>query len=87
MTPARIEVEIRELVLHGFAPGDHAALGTALETELARLLTADGLPPAWGANPALLRLPSEPLSDAGGGIGAAAIGTQIAQTIYHGGGQ
>ena len=87
MTPARIEVVIEELVLHGFAPGDHAALGAALESELARLLTAEGLPPTWAANPPTLRLPTGPFPAANGSSGAAATGTQIAQTIYHGGGQ
>ena len=40
MRPGAIKLHIGELVLHGFEPGDRAALGEALETELARLLAA-----------------------------------------------
>ena len=40
MRPAVIKLHIGELILHGFEPGDRAALGAALETELARLLAA-----------------------------------------------
>jgi hypothetical protein len=42
VTPRRIEVELEEVVLHGFGPLDRAALGAALEAELARLLAAGG---------------------------------------------
>jgi hypothetical protein len=34
----RIELEIEELVLHGFAPGDRHRIGDALRAELASLL-------------------------------------------------
>lgn len=40
---ARIEVVIEELVLHGFAPAEGAAVGDAVRAELARLLAAQGL--------------------------------------------
>ena len=40
MRPGAIKLHIGELVLQGFEPGDRAALGAALETELARLLAA-----------------------------------------------
>ncbi len=43
MKPARIELHIEELVLHGFAPGDRHAIGDAVERELARLFTEHGL--------------------------------------------
>jgi hypothetical protein len=38
--PGAIRLHIGELLLEGFEPGDRAALGAALETELARLLAA-----------------------------------------------
>jgi hypothetical protein len=40
MRPGAIRLHIDEVVLHGFEPADRAALGAALETELARLLAA-----------------------------------------------
>ena len=40
MRPSAIKLHIGELVLQGFEPADRAALGAALETELARLLAA-----------------------------------------------
>jgi hypothetical protein len=40
MRPGAVKLHIEELVLHGFEPGDRAALGAALETELARLIAA-----------------------------------------------
>jgi hypothetical protein len=40
MRPGAIKLHINELVLHGFEQADRAALGAALETELARLLAA-----------------------------------------------
>jgi hypothetical protein len=35
--PPRIEITVDEVVLHGFAPLDRAAVGLAMEVELARL--------------------------------------------------
>jgi len=46
-----IEVQIEELVLHGFFPGDRWRIGDALEQELRGLLTARGIPAAWLSNP------------------------------------
>lgn len=40
MRPGGIKLHIDEVVLHGFESADRAALGAALETELARLLAA-----------------------------------------------
>lgn len=38
-----IEIEIGELVLHGFAPSDRASIGEAVQQELTRLLAEQGL--------------------------------------------
>ena len=46
MRPGNIELHIEELVLHGFDPGDGRRIGSALEAELTRLLTEQGLPPS-----------------------------------------
>ncbi len=42
--PAAIEIEIGELVLHGFAPGDRTRIGDAVEAELQDLLARHSLP-------------------------------------------
>ena len=44
MKPKNIELNIDELVLHGFAPGDRYSIGEAVEQELTRLLTDRGVP-------------------------------------------
>lgn len=41
---ADLELHIEQLVLRGFAPGDRASIGEAVQQELARLLTQQGLP-------------------------------------------
>jgi hypothetical protein len=42
--PARIELHVGELVLHGFAPGDRYRIADAVQSELTRLLGERGLP-------------------------------------------
>ena len=44
MKPKNIELNIEELVLHGFAPGDRYSIGEAVEQELTRLLADQGVP-------------------------------------------
>lgn len=82
MRPGAIKLHIDELVLHGFEPADRAALGTALETELARLLAAGDPSALTGAN-ALARI------DAGGFEMPAhsapeLTGTRLARAVYDG---
>ena len=43
MTPD-IELDIDELVLHGFAPGDRAGIAGAVQSELTRLFAEHGVP-------------------------------------------
>jgi hypothetical protein len=44
MKPKNIELNIEELVLHGFSPGDRHHIGEAVEQELTRLLADQGVP-------------------------------------------
>lgn len=44
MKPANIALHIDELILHGFAPGDRYRIGEAVERELTRLLSEQGVP-------------------------------------------
>ena len=43
----RVEVDIEELVLHGFPPHQRQRIADALRAELARLLTEEGVPDGW----------------------------------------
>ena len=51
-----IELDIDELVLHGFAPGDGDQIGAAIRRELARLFAEQGLPAGLGTGGAVPRL-------------------------------
>ena len=44
MKPKKIELNIDELVLHGFAPGDRYSIGGAGERELVRMFADRGVP-------------------------------------------
>ena len=44
MKPNNIEINIEELVLHGFMPGDRHRIGEAVEQELTWLLADRGVP-------------------------------------------
>jgi hypothetical protein len=43
-----IELDIEELILHGFPPGDRHRIGAAVERELGHLLSERRLPAALG---------------------------------------
>jgi hypothetical protein len=45
--PEAIEVNIGELVLHGFAPQGRFSIGDMIRCELTELLNEGGFPPAW----------------------------------------
>jgi hypothetical protein len=82
MRPGAIRLHIDELVLRGFEPGDHAALGAALQTELARLLAAGDYDALTGAgrvarlDGGAFELPAHP--------NPAVAGTRLARAVYDG---
>ena len=81
MKPVNIELHIEELVLHGFDRSLRYNIGDAVECELLRLLTVEGINPTHAAN-----LESERL-DAGAfhiadNSKPEAIGAQVAQAVY-----
>jgi len=51
-----IHLHIEELVLHGFAPGDRARIGDAVQCELTRLFVERGVPPAFAHGGAVDRM-------------------------------
>lgn len=78
-----VELHIEELVLHGFAPGDRYPIGEAVERELTRLFTEQGVPPTityqgetGEVDGGLFE--TDPFSD------AEAIGARLARAIYGG---
>jgi len=82
MRPGAIKLHIGELILHGFEPGDRAALGAALETELARLI-------AEGDFDALTNAGNVARLDGGAfempaHAGPEVAGTRLARAVYDG---
>jgi hypothetical protein len=80
----RVEVELGELVLHGFPSGaDGDAIAAAVRAELASLLGAGPLPAGWTSG----RGAAAPAGVEVGiprGAGAEAMGAQIARAIHAG---
>lgn len=78
-----IELQIEELMLHGFAPGDRYRIGDAMKRELARLFAEQGTPPSLAQEREVARLDGgafEMKPDSK----AEAIGVQVAQAVYGG---
>jgi hypothetical protein len=78
-----VEIEIEELVLHGFAPGDRYAIAAAVQRELARVLADRGVPRGWAQGLDAARLDAGAFDVALGGS-ADAIGAQVAGAVYGG---
>lgn len=83
MKPARIDLHIEELVLHGFAPGDRHVIGEAVEHELGRLLAERG-----PTSPAIASHESARVNAGDVHVApdskAPAVGAQVAQAVYGG---
>lgn len=78
-----IEINIEQLVLHGFSPADRLRIGLAVEQELGLLFNEKGVPPS------LIQNINLPHVDAGSfkmspNAKPAAIGNQIAGAVYSG---
>jgi len=78
-----VGLHIEELVLHGFPPDYRHHIGGAVEHELSRLFTEQGVPPS------LIHGGDIPRLDAGAfqmntGLGADAVGARVARSLYEG---
>jgi hypothetical protein len=78
-----VDMQIEELVLHGFAPSDRYSIGEATKRELSRLLTEHGVPSSLTEKARMTQL------DAGSfhlppGSNADAIGVRVAHALYKG---
>ena len=78
-----LELNINELVLHGFAHGDRYLISAAIEQELSRLLAERGAPPLLQNNGDFATLSGGHFQMAPG-MKAHAIGAQVAQAVYRG---
>ncbi len=77
-----VEVEIESLSLDGFDPADRYRITAAFQSELARLIETEGLPPAQDGRLDLPRLDGGSLKLARGAA-PASIGAQIARSLFH----
>lgn len=78
-----IELNIDDLVLHGFAQSDRYLIGAAIERELTRLFAERGAPSLLAESGDFSRLEGGAF-EATPGAKPAAIGAQVAQAVYGG---
>jgi hypothetical protein len=78
-----VELRIEELVLHGFPPGNHDRIGESVERELTRLFTERGVPPSLARDGEVGSLGTGAF-EMDPGLGAEAIGAQVAHSLYEG---
>lgn len=74
-----VELQIGELVLRGFAPGDRHRIAAAMQREMTRLITAHGVPDAWHTSPPVMQ--GQQLT-AAHDAKPHAVGTAIARSVY-----
>lgn len=78
-----LELHIEELILHGFPASDRHIISTAMQHELSRLFTEQGVPRSLSQGGTINQIDGGSFEMATG-TRADAIGTQIAQSIYGG---
>jgi hypothetical protein len=83
MTERNIELEIEQLVLHGFSPTDQHRIGEAVRTELARQLAEQGTPKPLERGGRITRLDAGSF-DVTPGSSPDTVGSQVAQSVYQG---
>jgi hypothetical protein len=79
--PARVELRIEELVLHGVPPGDRLRVADAFERELSRIIAERGLPPGLDRPRAVGSLIAPDLS-VQRGAAPRATGENLAGAVY-----
>jgi hypothetical protein len=82
-SPSSVEIRIEELALHGFTPIDRYRLAAAVERELARLFTDQGVPTSLAQGNEIAHLNGGRFEVAAG-ANAEGIGIQVAQALYGG---
>lgn len=79
----KVDLHIEKLVLHGFAPGDRHRIGQAVELELTRLITEQGIPSSLRRDGELARVNGGTINVSPNSR-AEVIGGQVAQSVYEG---
>jgi hypothetical protein len=83
MAPYNLNLQIDQLVLHGFPVGDRHHIQAAIQQELTRLFTEQGVPPSLTQGGGVNQVNGGSF-EMTVGAKADAIGTQIARSIYGG---
>jgi hypothetical protein len=83
MKPKNIELNIEELVLYGFSPGDRHRIGEAVEQELTRLLADRGVPESLERGREIANMDGGAFEIAQGSR-ADVVGAQVAKAVYEG---
>ncbi|MDX2216071.1 MAG: hypothetical protein SFY66_22590 [Oculatellaceae cyanobacterium bins.114] len=83
INPHEVELQIEEIVLRDFVGGDRHQIRAAIQQELTRLLTEQGIPPSLMAEGSIARLDGGSF-DVAPDATPEVIGTQIARSIYGG---
>lgn len=78
-----VSLHIETLVLDGFAPGDRYRIGEAVQRELERLVSTQGLAPLLAREGAIARLDGGEFKVAPSAK-AVAIGSHIARAVFGG---
>ena len=83
MKPKNIELNIDELVLHGFSPGDRHRIGEAVEHEFTRLLADRGVPESLERGGEISNMDGGAFEVVPGSR-AEVVGAQVAKAVYGG---
>lgn len=78
-----VDLQIEELVLHGFASGNRYPIGEAVKLELQRLFTERGVSPSLVQRSEIERV-NAGVFEVKPGSRDEAIGVQVAQAVYGG---
>ncbi|MEE9423405.1 MAG: hypothetical protein V3V18_00320 [Methylococcales bacterium] len=78
-----INLHIDQLTLHGFDRIDQQQVGSAVQSELNRLIHEQGLPPSMNQNQMIANMNAGEFKT-GQNTGANSVGIQVAQKIYRG---
>lgn len=78
-----LQLHIEELILHGFAARDRDRISAAIQQELTRLFTEQGIPPTLAQGGQIAQLNGGTFNVTAG-TRPDIVGTQIAQSIYGG---
>jgi len=83
MKSKNIELNIEELVLHGFSPSDRHRIGEAVEQELTRLLADRGVPLSLEGGGEIANMDGGAFEVAQGSR-TQVVGAQVAKAVYRG---